>query len=419
MEISSTTTRTRDCSSSPGANNGLGIQNVSYNNGDHGIDDYNVTGGRLIDNTIYHNCTDGINVEGTSGNYTVMNNISVDNAVYPAYKGISCGRRTGNIGIYDSAPATTTIDYNFVYLTTTGSLYVWNNNSYSSPTALYNATGQEQHGIQADPKWISWTAPNFHLQEGSLAIDSANSGASGESPWTQTTIPRIDDPSTPNTGAGPRLYDDRGAYEYQTGAVDTLPPTVPTGLAATVTGPSTVSLTWNASTDNVAVAGYTVYRNSAPIATVTNTSYSDATVAPSTTYTYTVDAFDAAGNHSAQSGGVQVTTPAPDTQPPTVPSGLSAPAIGSNSVGLAWNASTDNYGVAGYTVYRNGVAVGTSSTTGFTDCGSGSLNDVRVHGRCIRQRRQPLSPIGGGLRNHLGQVGRLRPGGQHPRQASA
>src|SRR5216684_3352740 len=114
--------------------------NVTYDNGDHGIDNLNVTGGVLTGNTVYHNCTDGINVEGTSGNYTVENNIAVDNAVYQAYNGISCNRRTGNIGIYDSAPATTTLDYNLVYLTTTGDLYVWANTAYSSPAALFAAT---------------------------------------------------------------------------------------------------------------------------------------------------------------------------------------------------------------------------------------------------------------------------------------
>src|SRR5579875_89400 len=64
----------------PGANNTLIADNVSYGNGDHGIDDYNVTGGRIIGNTVYGNCTDGINVEGTSGNYVIEDNISVDNA---------------------------------------------------------------------------------------------------------------------------------------------------------------------------------------------------------------------------------------------------------------------------------------------------------------------------------------------------
>ena len=347
-----------------GANNALAIENVSYNNGDHGIDDYNVTGGRLIGNTIYHNCTDGINVEGTSGNYTIMNNISVDNAVYPAYNGISCNRRTGDIGIYDSAPATTTVDYNFVYLTTSGNLYVWANTAYSSPVALYSATGQEAHGIQADPKWVSWTSPNFRLDSGSAAIDSANSGAPGESTVDADGNLRVDDPSTPNTGAGPRAYDDRGAYEFQT--IDTQAPSVPTGLAASAPSQNQVNLTWNASTDNVGVAGYTVYRNGAQLAVVISPGYTDGSVSASTTYSYTLDAFDFANNHSAQSSPVSVTTPAPDTQAPTLPTGLTAPAAGATSVSLAWNASTDNVGVTGYTVYRNGSQLATVSGSTLT-----------------------------------------------------
>ena len=103
-----------------GGNNALVADNVTYDNGDHGIDDFNVTGGRIIGNTVYYNCTDGINVEGTSGNYNIENNISMNNATgavinptpiaptrhRPADYTNACNRRVGNIGVYDSAPAT-------------------------------------------------------------------------------------------------------------------------------------------------------------------------------------------------------------------------------------------------------------------------------------------------------------------------
>jgi parallel beta-helix repeat protein len=89
-----------------GANNSLATLNVTYNNGDHGIDNFNVTRGRLIGNTVFQNCTSGINVEGTPGSYLITNSIAVDNAVSPAYNGISCKRRVGNIGVWDSAPPT-------------------------------------------------------------------------------------------------------------------------------------------------------------------------------------------------------------------------------------------------------------------------------------------------------------------------
>jgi len=128
-------------------------------------------------------------------------------------------------------------------------------------------------------------------------------------------------------------------------------------------------LTWTGSTDNVGVAGYTVYRNNAAIATVTSPGYSDTAVAAATTYSYGVDAYDAAGNHSASSASAQVTTPSPDTQAPSVPSGLTAAGVTASTVTLSWSPSIDNVGVTGYTIYRGGVSVGTSASTAFSDSG--------------------------------------------------
>ncbi|MDQ1738693.1 MAG: chitinase, partial [Pseudonocardiales bacterium] len=94
---------------------------------------------------------------------------------------------------------------------------------------------------------------------------------------------------------------------------DTTPPTAPGNLTATATGPTSVQLGWTASTDNVGVTGYNIYRGSAstPLASVagTITSYVDNTVAAATSYTYTVKAKDAAGNNSTASNAATVTTP--------------------------------------------------------------------------------------------------------------
>jgi chitodextrinase len=92
---------------------------------------------------------------------------------------------------------------------------------------------------------------------------------------------------------------------------DVTPPTVPGGLHTTSVSAGNVSLAWSASTDNVAVTGYTVYRNGTAIGTTapSTTTFSDSTVSGATTYTYSVDAFDGAGNHSARSPGLLVTTP--------------------------------------------------------------------------------------------------------------
>ncbi|MBP2355556.1 parallel beta-helix repeat protein [Kribbella aluminosa] len=199
----------------PGGNDNLAALNVTYNNGDHGIDDLNVTGGRLISNTVYRNCTTGINVEGTSGNYLVYDNVAVDNGVYPTYNGIACSRRAGNIGIWDSAPASTTVDHNLVWLTKSGKMYAFGT-TYTSLAAMQAATHQEAHGVQADPLFASASTWDLRLQAGSAAIDRGDSGVSGAQSTDIGGLPRVDDPATPNTFAeGPRPYDDLGAYEYQ------------------------------------------------------------------------------------------------------------------------------------------------------------------------------------------------------------
>lgn len=103
---------------------------------------------------------------------------------------------------------------------------------------------------------------------------------------------------------------DIGAYEETVVSSDTQPPTTPAGLAATSNNAGAVALSWNASTDNVGVAGYTVYRDGAIVGTspATATTYTDTTAASATTYDYTVAAYDAAGNRSAQSAPLSVTT---------------------------------------------------------------------------------------------------------------
>jgi chitodextrinase len=148
---------------------------------------------------------------------------------------------------------------------------------------------------------------------------------------------------------------------------DISPPSVPTGLAATTTTMPSVTLTWNASTDNVAVTGYTIYRGGTKLGTVSASTltYKDTAVAGLTTYSYTVDAFDAAGNHSSQSAPLSVNTP--DSTPPSVPTGLTATFVASTpKVDLAWNASADNVGVTGYTIYRNGSVLTTVSGSTLT-----------------------------------------------------
>jgi hypothetical protein len=96
--------------------------------------------------------------------------------------------------------------------------------------------------------------------------------------------------------------------QITTPMLDTNPPSVPTNLTDSGTSATTVYLSWNSSTDNVGVAGYRIFRDGVQIGKSTWNSYTDTGCASSTTYTYTVAAFDVQDNVSAQSSPVEVTT---------------------------------------------------------------------------------------------------------------
>ncbi len=136
----------------------------------------------------------------------------------------------------------------------------------------------------ASPYSVSWntsTASNGSHQLKAIAMDAAGNS-------TTSTIVTVTVSNTP----------------------DTVAPTVPTGLTATAISSSQINLSWTASTDNVGVTGYNILRGGVKIATAPGTSYQDAGLSASTSYSYNVSAFDAAGNTSAQSTGASATTQA-------------------------------------------------------------------------------------------------------------
>jgi chitodextrinase len=150
------------------------------------------------------------------------------------------------------------------------------------------------------------------------------------------------------------------------GGSDTQAPSTPAGLSASGTGMTTMALSWSASSDNVGVAGYRVSRNGSQVATTSGTSWNDSGLAASTTYSYSVVAYDAAGNTSGAATASGATSG--DTQAPSAPSNLSA-TPGSTSVALSWSAASDNVGVAGYRVNRDGTQVAQVTGTSWTDTG--------------------------------------------------
>ncbi len=148
---------------------------------------------------------------------------------------------------------------------------------------------------------------------------------------------------------------------------DTVAPSVPGSLQGSAASATRIDLTWGASSDDRGVvAGYLVLRDGTVIAHTATTSFSDTTVAPNSAYNYTVEAVDPAGNVSDPSTALEVDTGA-DVTPPTAPSGLTAAYTPPSTVALSWQPSTDDVGVAGYTISRGGTVLTTTTATSSSD----------------------------------------------------
>ncbi|WP_155375348.1 glycoside hydrolase family 9 protein [Catellatospora vulcania] len=162
-------------------------------------------------------------------------------------------------------------------------------------------------------------------------------------------------------------YLDRNAADLTGGTPpDVTPPTVPANLRVTATSATSVGLAWDASTDNVGVVGYDVYRGTAKVGTPTGTSYTDTGLTPSTAYQYTVRARDAGGYVSAASTAVTATTQSGDVVPPAAPQNLRVTATGSSTLTITWDAVPT---AVSYAVRRGSVQVAVVTGTSYTDTG--------------------------------------------------
>ena len=118
--------------------------------------------------------------------------------------------------------------------------------------------------------------------------------------------PFIDNPAfATQIWGGPQAEDKFGSG---TGTGDTIAPSTPTNLMVSNTTQTSVDLTWTASTDNIAVAGYAVFNGATQVGTSSNTNYTVTGLSASTSYSFTVKAYDAASNISSNSTNVSVTT---------------------------------------------------------------------------------------------------------------
>src|SRR4051794_1088796 len=308
---------------------------------------------------------------------------------------------------------------------------------YAAKYAVDGSTSTRWASVRdADPQWIYVDlGATARLSEVKLVWDLSCATAyqvqtSGDhTSWTTvysttTGDGGTDDLTVPGSARYVRVYGTQrcratSSYGYSLQelqvygtAGDTTAPTTPGNLHSTATTSDSVSLAWDASTDDVGVTAYDIYNdgNKLSEAAGTATSKTITGLAPKTQYRLTVFARDAAGNVSASSNSVTVTTdPTTDTEPPSAPGDLRSTGVTSGSVSLAWDASTDNVGVTGYGVYSGGTAIvtgitGTSATIPnlaadtsytFTVKARDAGNNVSAAGNAVTVKTLPSSGGGG------------------------
>gem|GEM_PF-2053071 len=162
---------------------------------------------------------------------------------------------------------------------------------------------------------------------------------------------------------------------------DTIPPGVPGALQVTARSNDSIALSWGAASDNIAVTGYRLLRNGEPVATVNATRFTDQGLQSFSHYSYQVIALDAAGNASPPTAALTVTTD--DGTPPSVPTGLSVQPTDATSMQLSWQAATDNVGVSGYQVLRDGKLIARVASTSYSDQGLAGSSRYRYQIRAL------------------------------------
>ncbi|MFI6100037.1 PQQ-dependent sugar dehydrogenase [Lentzea sp. NPDC051213] len=172
------------------------------------------------------------------------------------------------------------------------------------------------------------------------------------------------------------------------GPPDNEAPTPPRNLQFVSSTHNSVSLKWEAASDNVGVVGYDIYQHGQLVTSVGNVLEGTATgLQADREYDWTVFAKDRAGNVSQASNNVPGRTkPAPpDGQAPTTPGNLRSTGATSTSVSIAWNASTDNVAVTGYEIHFDGAlkqtADGSASSATIAGLTTGQTYNVKVRAK--------------------------------------
>lgn len=235
-----------------GSNDNVLLQNLSWNNGDHGFEHLFATGNTEIGDVSWGNLRDGFSVEGSATGTHIFDCISVNNGTtaneYDLYvDSSSTAGFASNFNIYWNSGGAPPIKYDKVVYATLG--------------AYVAATGLDLKSTSADPRFVDPGNGDFHLKAGSPAIDAASSSISG---WPSTDVDgkgRVDDPPTPNTGEGPVPYADRGAFEFGVIllGVEGGKPSILISLSSGVPNPGRRSVAFSLDLDHPASGSWSIF----------------------------------------------------------------------------------------------------------------------------------------------------------------
>ncbi len=205
--------------------------------------------------------------------------------------------RTAYPYYYTSGPTVATYTIKLTVTGASGSINTTRNfsvyRSDASALTVQNGTTSMPFQIQGWTATLTAAVPAGATFTGWTIISGAGSFANASASTTTFTM-----------GSG---GDTIVAASYSGGG-DTMAPSAPSGLNYADRTASTVTLVWRAASDNIGVVGYRVYRGTTDLGTTSDLAFTDGGLSANTTYTYTVKAFDAAGNYSSASSSLNVTT---------------------------------------------------------------------------------------------------------------
>ncbi len=235
----------------------------------------------------------------------------------------------------------------------------------TSQNVTWNVAGTTANGVNAANVDILWSTDNGNTWT-TLLSGTPNDGSQAVTiPNVTTTTGRI-----MVKGSNHIFFDVNNAnisVNAGSGSTDTVAPTAPT-LSASGTTSTSTNLSWSGATDAVGVTGYDVYQGASLIGSTASTTYTVNSLSPSTTYSFTVRAKDAAGNISIASNTATVTTLAGSTVTycTATATNTADERIGNVTFGSINNTSTGTAGYENFTSISTNVTRGTANTISIT-----------------------------------------------------